>query len=94
MKFEEFKTELEWWGNEEDGFASRTETEQAWKVSIDDIIARNYNLDIKNPHQEDQVSHDPDELLESYAQQQGEIQQLRDQLKDILAAALAGGEKG
>jgi type I restriction enzyme M protein len=47
MKFEEFETELEWWGNEADGFASRVENEQAWKVSIDDIIARNYNLDNK-----------------------------------------------
>ena len=46
MKFEEFQTEIDWWGNEADGFASRVETEQAWQVSIDEIIARNFNLDI------------------------------------------------
>lgn len=90
MKFAEFKTEMDWWGNEEDGFASRTETNQAWSVSIDEIIKRNYNLDIKNPYQAEQVIHDPEELLQSYEQQQQEIQAIRDQLKTILDNALAG----
>jgi len=89
MKFEEFATELSWWGVEADGFASRVENEQAWKVSIDDIIKRNYNLDIKNPHVGDVVSHDPQELLQDYAKQQADIQALRDQLKGILSAALS-----
>ncbi|MCL1114433.1 type I restriction-modification system subunit M [Shewanella basaltis] len=88
MRFEEFETELEWWGNEADGFASRVENEQAWKVSIDDIVARNYNLDIKNPHVGEVISHDPQELLQDYAKQQADIQALRDQLKGILSAAL------
>jgi type I restriction enzyme M protein len=90
MKFEEFKTEIEWWGSEEDGFSSRQETEQAWKVSIDEIIDRIYNLDIKNPFVGEAVNHDPEELLAKYDQQQHEIQGLRDQLKSILADALGG----
>ena len=94
MKFEEFKTEIEWWGNEGDGFASRVETEQAWQVSIDKIIARNFNLDIKNPHVGEQISHDPQELLSDYAKQQEDIQALRDQLKGILAIALSNKEQG
>lgn len=89
MKFEEFETELAWWGNEADGFASRVENEQAWKVSIEDIISRNYNLDIKNPHVGEVISHDPQELLQDYAKQQADIQALRDQLKGILSAALS-----
>ena len=93
MKFEEFQTEIDWWGNESDGFASRVETEQAWQVSIDDIIARNFNLDIKNPHVGEVISHDPQELLTDYAKQQDNIQALRDQLKDILSAALASDGK-
>ncbi|WP_018404066.1 type I restriction-modification system subunit M [Marinobacter gelidimuriae] len=96
MRFEEFQTEIDWWGSEADGFTSREETEQAWKVSIDDIKARNYNLDIKNPHQGELVNHDPEELLAKYEQQQAEIQEIRHQLRDILANALshdsAGGE--
>ncbi|MCE9957157.1 N-6 DNA methylase [Aeromonas rivipollensis] len=92
MKFEEFETEIAWWGDEADGFAARVETEQAWKVSIDTIIERNFNLDIKNPHVGEQVSHDPEELLERYAKEQGEIQTLRDKLKAILGEALGKGE--
>ena len=90
MRFEEFEPEIAWWGSESDGFASREENEFAWKVSLEDIQARSYNLDIKNPHQGEQVSHDPDELLQQYAEQQKEIQKLRDQLKGILAEALTG----
>lgn len=92
IHFEEFQPEIKWWGSEENAFKSRVETEQAWKVSIDDIKARNYNLDIKNPHVGEQTSHDPNELLNIYARQQKEIQSLRDQLKTILAAALNGGK--
>ena len=88
MQFEEFATECAWWGDEADGLAARVETPQAWKVSLDDIAARNYNLDIKNPHVGEQVSHDPEELLQQYRAQQQDIQSLRDQLKRILAAAL------
>lgn len=90
MQFEEFASECAWWGNEADGFASRVETPQAWQVSIDEIKARNYNLDIKNPHVGEQISHDPEQLLTQYQNQQQQIQTLRDQLKAILSSALAG----
>ena len=50
--------------------------------------ARGYNLDLKNPHTPEVESHDPDELLARYAQQQQSIQSIRDQLKGILADAL------
>mgnify|MGYP000158873676 CR=1 FL=1 len=90
MRFEEFQTEIDWWGSEENGFKSRTETEHAWKVGIEDIVARNYNLDISNPHIGEQVRHDPEELLSQYNEQQGQIQGLRDQLKAVLENALSG----
>ena len=89
MRFEEFQVEIDWWGDEADGFKARSENEQAWKVSLEDIQARNYNLDIKNPHVGEQISHDPEELLEKYKKQQAAISELRDQLKDILAEALS-----
>jgi len=90
IRFEEFQTEIDWWGKEENGFAARIETEQAWKVAIDEVKARNYNLDIKNPHVGEQISHDPDELLRKYARQQEEISNLRNQLKGILDGAMEG----
>jgi len=93
MRFEEFQTEIDWWGDEADGYASRVQNEQAWKVSVDDIKARNYNLDIKNPHVGEQVSHDPEVLLTQYAAIQNDIAALRGQLKDILGEALQRGGK-
>lgn len=34
IRFEEFKAEKAWWGNEEDGFAGRQESERAWKIDF------------------------------------------------------------
>jgi type I restriction enzyme M protein len=95
MTLEDFDACAAWWGEGKSIKAkskrkNRQQNEFAWQVSIDDIVARNYNLDIKNPHVGEQVSHDPKVLLADYAKQQVEIQQLRDQLKSILANALAG----
>ena len=90
MRFEEFQSEIDWWGSEADGFKSRIPNVQAWKVSIEDIATRNFNLDISNPHVSETDNYDPEELLEAYNQQQSEIQSLRDQLKSILATAFAG----
>jgi type I restriction enzyme M protein len=91
IRFEEFQPEIDWWGEEADGFAARVENEQAWQVSIDDIKTRNYNLDIKNPHRDEQINHDPEVLLQQYARQQQEITTLREQLRTILDAALKSG---
>ncbi len=81
--------EKAWWGSEADGFASRQENERAWRVNLDQIKAAGYNLDQKNPHAVDTVSHDPEQLLADYARLQGEAQTLRDELKEILAKSLA-----
>ncbi len=91
IQFDEFQPEISWWGSEADDFASRMGTEQAWEVSIAEILARNYNLDIKNPHIGEKTSQDPQELLLQYDVQQKEISKLRDHLKSILAEALDGG---
>jgi type I restriction enzyme M protein len=89
IRIEEFDIEKAWWGSEADGFASRVENASAWKVSIEQIKAGNFNLDQKNPHAADLVSHDPAQLLADYARLQGEAQALRDQLRDILEKSLA-----
>ncbi|MFT7561195.1 MAG: type I restriction enzyme M protein [Flavobacteriales bacterium] len=97
MSLDDFAACAEWWGEGKSIKAktkrkNRQENPYAWKVSIDEIIERNYNLDIKNPHVGEQISHDPEELLADYATQQAEIQTLRDQLKGILAAALSNNK--
>ncbi len=91
IRIEEFDAEKAWWGDEADGFAARVENERAWKVSIEQIRTAHYNLDQKNPHVGEQVSHDPDALLADHARLRAEAQSLRDQLKAILAASLGEG---
>jgi type I restriction enzyme M protein len=88
MKIEEFDTEAAWWGVESDGFKHRVENEQAWKVSLEKIKARNYNLDCKNPHIGEQEVHDPDLLLAQYKSMQDDIATLRAKIKDVLTEAL------
>lgn len=47
IKINEFDAEKAWWCG--DDKSKREETDYAWKVSIEDIKTRNYNLDFKNP---------------------------------------------
>lgn len=59
IRLEEFNNIKEWWNN-------RTESETAWKISIDTIIERNYDLDIKNPNTKiEEVKLDRNEILET-----------------------------
>ncbi|TDF62065.1 class I SAM-dependent DNA methyltransferase [Cupriavidus sp. L7L] len=90
IRIEEFAPEKSWWGSEADGFASRVENEFAWKVSIETLRTNGFNLDQKNPHRGEEISHDPDELLAQYQRLTAEAQGLRNQLKGILADALEG----
>lgn len=89
IRIEEFDAEAAWWGNEKNKFKTRVENEYAWQISIEDIKARNYNLDCKNPHLSEQEVHDPDLLLARYQTIQEDISKLREQLKNTLNDALS-----
>ena len=90
MQFEEFGGCMQWWGGTLR--KKRKENEVAWKVNIDEIKNRNYNLDIKNPHVGEQITHDPEALLSLYNEQQQSISEIRNQLKTILSSALPNKE--
>jgi type I restriction enzyme M protein len=81
MKIEEFEAEKKWWGIEGDGFKHRTESEHSWRISLEDLKARNYNLDIKNPHVMDRENQDPEVLLAQYHSLQDSIKNLRNEYK-------------
>lgn len=81
IEIKEFDLEKGWWDK-------REENEYAWRVSIDEIKGRSYNLDIKNPHQEEDDLGDPLHLLSHYQERLRLIAEQRDELKDELAAAL------
>jgi type I restriction enzyme M protein len=87
IRFEHFQSCIDWWGGT--ARAGREEGPQAWKVSIDEVKSRGYNLDIKNPHTVDADHGDPAELLEKLNIAEVKTADLRDQLKTILAEALA-----
>lgn len=88
IRIEEFEAERQWWGSEEDGFAARVENEQAWRVSIEQIKAGNYNLDLKNPHNPDTGPGDVDHLLPEYEKLLQQIAATRAELKKQLQKAL------
>lgn len=71
----------EWWDD-------RRETENAWQVSIEDVIARNYNLDIKNPNTAAAQSGDLQTALKTLAEDEDEVVTLRKQLHKTLAKSL------
>jgi type I restriction enzyme M protein len=87
IRVEHFKSCVDWWGGA--GRVGREGGPQAWKVSIDEIKARGYNLDVKNPHSVDIDHVDPAELLDQLNIAEAKTADLRDQLKTILAEALA-----
>jgi type I restriction enzyme M protein len=87
IRLEHFQECIDWWGGKER--KGREETPQAWKVSAEEVKARGYNLDIKNPHAVADDHGDPETLLEDLARAEAETAGLRDQLKAILAEALA-----
>ena len=75
-----------WWGGT--GRRDRVETELAWKVTIDQVKDRSYNLDIKNPHVVAEELGDPTQLLAKLNEAEAQAASLRDQLKSILEGAL------
>ena len=85
MRIEEFEPEKAWW-------TKRVETERVWKVSIDDIKARGYNLDIKNPNAPEASHEDPDELLAQYHAARQQADAIRARLRSMLAESLEASQ--
>jgi len=72
---EEFNPVRKWW-------KKREENDFAWKVSIDEIAAKNYNLDLKNPNGGSKVEHkDPEEIIASIEESEKQITKLLDEIK-------------
>ena len=91
VRIEEFESEKKWWGkpDKSGAYSKRVENEQAWRVSIDQIKAGNYNLDLKNPHSSDTGPGDVDHLLPEYEKLLAQIAETRGQLKAQLMEALS-----
>jgi type I restriction enzyme M protein len=81
MRIAEFDVEKAWW-------EKREENEQAWKVPVEGIIERNYNLDIKNPNSPTESYSDPVELLAAYADVVKRVSALQLKLKVSLKESI------
>jgi type I restriction enzyme M protein len=78
----EFEVEKAWWNK-------REENQYAWKVSAEEIKARGYNLDIKNPHQEADNLASPEEILKQYRATESKISSIQDEIVNVLTEALS-----
>lgn len=77
IHIEEFDTIKKWWNK-------REESEVSWKVSIKNIIERNYDLDIKNPNTVvEEVVYDRKAIISKLENNQSEISSILEELKSL-----------
>ena len=88
LTIEEFDLEKAWWGGAERN--GRKTTPYAWKITAEEIAARNFNLDCKNPHEVEVNHRDPEELMEEYQEIVRKLEAAQAALKQELMQALGG----
>jgi type I restriction enzyme M protein len=82
IQYEEFQPCLDWWNK-------RDEDERAWKVSADELLSSNCNLDRKNPHSATDFEHlSPDLLAEEILRKEQRITELMVEIRDALKASV------
>ncbi|MCK5149708.1 N-6 DNA methylase [Candidatus Pacearchaeota archaeon] len=75
IQIKEFDLEKQWWEN-------RKENKYAWKVSINEIQKRTYNLDINNPNgKEEEEILSSKEILEKLEESMGKSKELIEKIK-------------
>lgn len=78
LQVNELKPIKKWWND-------RKESDICWKVDINTIIQRNYDLDIKNPNkQEEAIEHSSSELMEMLESSFHKSSNLLNQLKEAV----------
>ncbi len=77
IRIEEFEPVKTWWND-------RKESEVSWKVSLDKIIERGYDLDIKNPNKVvEEVTYDRLAIIEKLELNQAKISEILGELKEM-----------
>jgi len=79
LQYEEFADCIAWWDN-------REENERAWKVPVEQILANDCNLDIKNPNGKEDFEHlPPEQLVEDILEKEQRIAEIMGEIKRVLA---------
>lgn len=86
LKFEEFRSFLQWWND-------REENELSWKVPVEEIIRNDYNLDIKNPRKANIENYrSPDDILSNIIEKEKMIFDLIEDIQEQLQQGWEYGE--
>jgi type I restriction enzyme M protein len=79
IQFEEFSSCIAWW-------KKRKENEFAWKVSVEELLTANCNLDRSNPNARKDITHlPPDKLAASILDKESRIIDIIDNIQGLLA---------
>jgi len=79
LQFDEFAPLIAWWKN-------REENDRAWKVSAAEILANGCNLDRKNPHAKNDITHlPPDQIAADILQKEQRIAEIMENIRKLLA---------
>jgi type I restriction enzyme M protein len=77
IRIEEFDPIKKWWNK-------RKESEVSWKVPMQTIIERNYDLDIKNPNKKvEEVVYDRQAIIAKLENNQTKIAEILEELKSL-----------
>ena len=95
ISIKEFNAEKKWWGKPDRNgvYSKRKVTDQAWRVSIEEIMDANFNLDRPNPHNPESAPGNVDELLPEYERLLEQIAGTRAKLEQELRNALSAARK-
>ena len=81
LQYEEFAGCIQWWDQRDEP------NERAWRVPYDEIAARDFNLDWKNPNRQEDAQHlPPEQLVDSILKKEARIQELLGEIKAALEA--------
>ncbi len=81
LQFEEFADCQRWWERRDEP------NERAWRVPYEEIAARDFTLDWKNPNRQEDASHlPPEQLVDSILRKEARIQELLVEIKVALEA--------
>jgi type I restriction enzyme M protein len=82
LQYEEFADCNAWWEN-------RVENERAWKVPVEQLLANDCNLDVKNPNSRKDFEHlPPEQLVKSIIEKERRVLEIMEEIEKMLA----GGE--
>jgi type I restriction enzyme M protein len=80
LQYEEFADCIAWW-------EQRVETERAWRVPVEQLLANDCNLDLKNPNARQDFEHmPPEQLADDIMRKEQRILEIMAEIKQVLGA--------